>query len=60
MPDPENKRLGGRGSARVHSGRGSESVRPLLRAQLAQRDLVRETFPPPDDEGADGKGQMHL
>ena len=35
---------------RGRSGYGIESIRPLLRAQIAQRDLLRPPFPPPDDD----------
>jgi hypothetical protein len=48
--DPEDKRTSGRARAkRGRSGYGMESIRPHLRAQLAQHELLRPTFPPPED-----------
>ena len=66
-PDPERRtpgtaarREGGHGEAwtprRGRSGYGIESIRPHLRAQLEQRKLWRQEFPPqpPKDEPDDG------
>ena len=52
--DPEDKRSTGRAAKRGHSGYGLESVRPHLRAQLQMHDLMRPTFPPPDQEDSSG------
>jgi hypothetical protein len=48
---PEERRGAGRNTRRGRSGYGSDSVRPHLRAQLAERALMRPTFPPPEDDG---------
>lgn len=50
---PPNKRLPsdkpGRAQASVgRSGRGSESVRPYLRAMLQLKELLTPQFPPPE------------
>jgi hypothetical protein len=55
--DPEGKRPSGRAGKRGHSGYGLESVRPHLRAQLAQHDLLRPTFPPPDEADTASGGE---
>lgn len=39
-----------RNGRRGRSGYGVESIRPLVQAQIAQRDLVRPPFPPPKEE----------
>ncbi|RZJ14381.1 MAG: hypothetical protein EOO54_19385 [Haliea sp.] len=39
-----------RSGRRGRSGYGVESIRPLVQAQIAQRDLVRPPFPPPEEE----------
>lgn len=64
--DPENKRSAPRGSGARrqtgflgrataqdagHSGYGSESVRPYLRAQLKLKELMGTPFTPPEPEG---------
>ncbi|WP_298923230.1 hypothetical protein [uncultured Ramlibacter sp.] len=52
--DPEDKRLYARALKRGHSGQGTESIRPYLRAQLRMLDLLRPTFPPaPEEDSAD-------
>jgi hypothetical protein len=44
VPDnrPQARRIG-------HSGYGVESIRPILRAQIEERNLLRPPFPPADD-----------
>ncbi len=62
--DPEDKRASGRSSGRSggegpvsralrrgRSGYGVESLRPHLRDQLVLKDLLRPTWPPPEDDG---------
>jgi len=52
-PEPRRAAHPGRSEVstrRGRSGYGIESIRPLLRAQIAQRDLMRPPFPPPEDE----------
>jgi len=51
--DPEDKRSSGRGSKRGRSGHGVESIRPHLRAQLKMQDLLRPSFPPPEEQDRD-------
>jgi hypothetical protein len=46
---PDDKRPSGRAARRGRSGYGTESIRPHLRAQLAQQDLLRPTWPPQED-----------
>lgn len=35
---------------RGRSGYGTESIRPYLRAQLDEQELLRPSFPPPENE----------